>query len=388
MRLYKLLLSLICIHLSILSIAQIDSCSIRISLLTCGTGEELYSTFGHTAIRVIDKASNLDIVYNYGTFEFGPDFYSQYIRGKLNYFLSIQDFPSFISDYQEEKRSIIEQELLLSCEEKKQLFNALQLNSRDANKYYKYDELFDNCTTRSRDIVAKNTNPTLVFSNILPAKLPTFRNLLYEYLDRGKEYWSKFGIDILLGSRLDKKVTNEQAMFLPDYLLKGFDSARVRNVPLVKSKQTILSFPPLENDDAWIRPEIIFTILLIIIGVLQFVKRRTTTAILIAFDYLLFSILGILGVLLLFMWFGTDHLVSSNNFNLLWALPTHLPIVFIMHKKKVWINKYFRIVFILTLLLALCWFFIPQQFNTAVAPILGIILLRSFDRSRRPVAKV
>lgn len=387
MRLYKLLLSLICIHLSIFTIAQKDSCSIRISLLTCSPGEELYSTFGHSAMRVIDKSSNLDIVYNYGTFEFGPDFYSKFVRGKLNYFLSIQDFPSFVSDYQEEKRSIIEQELQLTCEEKKQLFNALQINSQDANKYYKYDFLFDNCTTRLRDIVAKNSH-TLVFKNILPEQIPTFRNHLYEYLNSGKEYWSKFGIDILLGSRLDKKMTNEQAMFLPGYLLKGFDSASINNIALVKSKKTILAFPPLENNDAWIRPEIIFSILLILIGVLQFVKKKTTTAILIAFDYLFFAILGILGVLLLFMWFGTDHLVCSNNCNLLWALPTHLLIVFAMHKRKAWVSKYFQVVFIVTLLLTICWFFIPQHFNTAVAPILGIILLRSFYRSRSLVAKV
>jgi hypothetical protein len=88
------------------------------------------------------------------------------------------------------------------------------------------------------------------------------------------------------------------------------------------------------------------------------------------------------------MWFGTDHVVCSNNYNLLWALPTHLPIVFLMHQKKAWINKYFRIVFFVTLLLALCWFFIPQQFNIAIAPVLGIILLRSFYRSRRVAAKV
>src|SRR5882724_6830896 len=134
MKLYRLFFLLIGLLLSIFSFAQNDTCQLRISLLTCGPGEELYSTFGHSAMRITDKASNLDIVYNYGTFEFGPDFYMKFTRGKLNYFLSIQAFSDFVNDYREDMRGIWEQPLQLSCEEKHQLFDALQLNSLDANK--------------------------------------------------------------------------------------------------------------------------------------------------------------------------------------------------------------------------------------------------------------
>src|SRR5215831_2114501 len=383
MKLYRSLLLILSIHFSVYSIAQTDSCSLTISLLTMSPGEELYSTFGHSAMRVKDSSGKLDIVFNYGTFEFGPDFYWQFTRGKLNYFLSVQDFPDFLKDYQEEHRGIIEQSLQLTCEEKHQLFSALQENMQEANRFYKYDFLFDNCTTRLRDIVAKNSHGELKSGNILPPKVPTFRNLLYDYLDAGKEYWSKLGIDILLGSKLDKKVTNEQAMFLPDYLLKAFDSASVHNKPLVSSKISDLSYPPLQNESPWVRPEIIFLILLIVIVSLQLIKNRTAKLILLIFDYLFFPVLGLLGVLLLFMWFGTDHIVCSNNYNLLWALPTHLPVVFVMHRRRKWIVMYFRIVFFISLLLLVCWFILPQQYNTTIAPVLGIILLRSFYRSKR-----
>ncbi|MGZ3998080.1 MAG: Lnb N-terminal periplasmic domain-containing protein [Flavisolibacter sp.] len=208
-----------------------DSCSLRISLLTCAPGEELYSTFGHTALRVRDEARGADFVFNYGTFEFAPDFYVKFIRGKLLYSLAVEDFNEFMYEYRMESRTVQEQVLQLSCEEKQKLFTALQNNAKDENRYYKYDFLFDNCTTRAGNIVAANTDTPVIFNNILAGKHPSFRDLIHSYLDAGNEYWSKLGIDMLLGAKLDRKVTNREAMFLPEYLLKGFDSASIGGRP-------------------------------------------------------------------------------------------------------------------------------------------------------------
>ena len=119
---------------SMVSFGQ-DSCRLRISLLTCSPGAELYSTFGHTAIRVEDSLNNRDLIFNYGTFEFGPDFYSKFVRGKLLYYLSVEDYPNFIYQYQMESRSIIEQQLNLSCPEKQKLFQALLVNAQEQYKY-------------------------------------------------------------------------------------------------------------------------------------------------------------------------------------------------------------------------------------------------------------
>ena len=232
----------------VFSFGQNDSCSLRISLLTCAPGEELYSTFGHTALRVQDPSKGMDQVYNYGTFEFGPDFYTQFIRGKLLYFLSVEEFGDFMYQYEAQSRSVQEQVLRLDCYEKQKLLSALQVNALEENKYYRYDFLFDNCTTRAGDMVAKNTEPEVVFKDILDGRQPSFRDQIHEYLDAGKQHWSKLGIDLLLGAKLDRKVTNHEAMFLPDYLLKGFDRARVQEKPLSDPPRTILSLPsPLKK---------------------------------------------------------------------------------------------------------------------------------------------
>ncbi len=174
---------------SFTSVIAKDSCRLHISLLTCSPGEELYSTFGHTALRVKDNTTGSDIVFNYGTFEFGPDFYTKFIKGQLRYFLSIENFADFAYSYQYESRSIQEQVLQLSCVEKEKLFTALQINAQEENKYYQYDFLFDNCTTRAKDIVARNTASPVVFNNILPADVPTFRNQIHYYLNKGGQYW-------------------------------------------------------------------------------------------------------------------------------------------------------------------------------------------------------
>lgn len=342
----------------------------------------MYSTFGHTALRVQDHERGADVVFNYGTFEFGPDFYMQFIRGKLLYFLSVEDFNDFVYEYRLQSRSVQEQVLQLSCNEKQQLYTALQNNAQEQNRYYKYDFLFDNCTTRAGDIVAKNTASPVIFKNILPRETPTFRNLIHSYLNAGHEYWSKLGIDILLGAKLDRKVSNHEAMFLPDYLLKGFDNATVNNHPLVTPPKTILKMPSPLKESSFFTPGIVFSLLLVIIIAISFIKSNRARTTLGVFDFIFFFILGVAGILLLFMWFGTDHKVCQNNYNLFWAVPTNIVMAFFVHSNKAWVKKYFSIVFWLTVVLALTWFFLPQQMNNALIPIVLLIIYRSWNLSK------
>jgi hypothetical protein len=378
----KLLLLLsftICLFRS--GIAQ-DSCGVQISLLTCAPGEELYSTFGHTALRVRDAIKGTDQVFNYGTFEFGPDFYMQFIRGKLLYFLAVEDFNDFMYDYRMQSRSVQEQVLQLSCGEKQKLLAALDSNALEQNRYYKYDFLFDNCTTRAGDIVAKNTTTPVIFRNILPDKHPSFRDLIHTYLDAGHEPWSKLGIDILLGAKLDRKVTTREAMFLPDYLLKGFDSATVNRHPLATPPQTLLQMPSVLAQKSFLTPAIVFSLLLVLMIALSFAKARWAVMTLSVFDFLFFFVLGLAGLLLLFMWFGTDHRVCQNNWNLFWALPTNVVMAFFVHSKRPWVQKYFRLVFRISLVLVIVWFFLPQQMNNALLPVVLLIIWRSWHLSK------
>ena len=358
-----------------------DSCALRISLLTCAPGEELYSTFGHTAIRVTDAATGVDEVYNYGTFEFAPDFYYKFVKGKLLYALSVEDFRDFYYLYQAESRSIIEQELALNCLQKQQLYAALRTNAQPGNRYYRYDFLFDNCTTRAGDIIAANAGGKVQYSKLYPAEQPTFRDLIYVYLDRANQDWSKFGIDLLLGARLDRKATNKEAMFLPDNLLRAMDSARVGGAPVVKKKEVILSMPDVASESYLITPFVLFTLLLVIIGALTFTKRNWAQRVVTVFDTVLFFLLGAVGILLLFMWFGTDHALCANNYNLVWALPTHLVAAFFLRRKASWIRQYFLITFVLTTALLVFWAFLPQHLNGALLPLVFLIALRSWRLS-------
>jgi hypothetical protein len=378
------LLSYFLFLISYLSYSQTDSCHLRISLLTCSPGEELYSTFGHSALRVTDSVTNEDIVYNYGTFSFDePGFYTKFIRGKLLYYLSTQDFISFKQDYEAEKRSMIEQVLNLSCDEKQKMVQLLHENLMGENKFYKYDFLFDNCTTRLRDLLIKTADSPVHFSTIIKDQTP-FRQLIHAYLDMGDHQWSKLGIDLLLGAKTDAVMTNTEAMFLPDYLLKGFDSGRIAAKRVVLSKNDVISLPGEKNKrDIVSDPIFIFSLLFVVIILMSFLKNEGVRRFLYGFDGFLFFISGFAGIAILFMWFGTDHVMCRNNYNLLWAWPTHAGMAFFIHSKKEWAKKYFSVTGAITLLVLLASFFLPQQLNPAFIPIILLLIIRSIAYARK-----
>lgn len=359
--------------------ASAQDCKLRVSLLTASPGEELYSTFGHSALRIIDSTNNRDIVFNYGTFNFDePNFYLKFIRGKLKYFVSLDEFNSFAYSLQLENRSITEQVLNLTCEEKKKLKEYLQWNLLPANMYYKYDFTFDNCTTRLRDLVEITANDSVEFRSIL-TEPSTFRDAIHEYLNQSEKLWSKLGIDILLGSRLDNMMTNKEAMFLPNNLMNAFDSASINGVPLVKDKEIILKnkYVPHEHNNIT-NPLFIFSCLFVVIAFLSFSTNRKIQRFLRSFDSFLLFLNGLLGVLLLFMWFGTDHFMTKSNYNLLWAWPTNIIMAFYISSTRKCAKIYFTIYALVQILLLCFWFFLPQKLNIALIPINGILIFRCF----------
>jgi len=375
------LLFLFCFSNSLFSQTS-PACHLRISLLTCSPGEELYSTFGHSALRVSDSVSGTDLIYNYGTFDFDdPSFYSKFVRGNLLYFVSVDKIENFLEEYETEKRGVMEQVLNLSCEEKEKLLASLQNNAKEENKYYKYDFIYDNCTTRLRDIVFKNAASPVYTQNILARKGVSFRNLIHEYLDKSYQYWSKLGIDLLLGSPLDKKISNSEAMFLPDYLLKAFDSTTILEKKLVSQKTEILKPILQENKSPLFSPFVVFTLLFVLIAISGFLK--STQNFLLIIDFILFFLTGALGILMLFMWLGTDHPECRNNFNLAWAFPLHFFFVFFIYKKRNWVRNYFLANSILLSLLLILWKWLPQEMNNALIPFIFLMLLRSLMRYKK-----
>ncbi|MBP6022304.1 Lnb N-terminal periplasmic domain-containing protein [Ferruginibacter sp.] len=382
----KILLSLLFIsilaHYPINLTAQ-DSSHIRISLLTCTPGNELYSIFGHSAFRVVDssKAFNdgsRDIVFNYGTFNFDDEgFYLKFARGKLLYYVSIENFEDFKYMYQATNRGITEQVLNLTAAEKINVSQFLITNLKEENKYYKYDFFFDNCTTRLRDIIKKNHDSSFTIKPVMPVGT-TFRQAIYQYLDKGKQPWSKLGIDILLGKPCDGVMTAEQMQFLPDNLMISLDSV---SHPLILSHQNLYALNDNANEGPFFTPFVVFVLVLIVIAALSFVKNKYVQIFLQGFDGILFFSTGLLGIILIFMWTSTDHSMTKDNFNLLWAWPTHFVASFFVTSKKSWVKKYFAFTAAALAIVLLAWFFLPQHMNTGLIPFVLLLIYRSANKS-------
>ena len=362
------------------TVAQ-DSSRIRVSLLTCTPGEELYSIFGHSAIRIIDSNNVTDYVYNYGTFNFDDEgFYLKFVRGKLLYYVSLERADDFIYNYMASGRGITEQLLNLSAEEKITVQKALNENLKEENKYYKYDFFLDNCTTRLRDIITNNKNPKPVLPAVMPVNT-RFRQAIHAYLDKGGQYWSKLGIDILLGAPTDKIMTAAEQEFLPDNLMSALDSSK--NVKVIASKTNLYEIGGQKNDDNLFTPMLCFSLLFLMIFLIGLSKSKFSTIFLIGFDHFFFFVIGLLGILLILMWVATDHTMTKNNFNLIWALPTHTLASFFITSNKNYSKRYFDFTMILMIAILISWLFLPQEMNNSLLPIVLLIFYRSYARHNK-----
>ena len=356
-----------------------DSSHIRVSLLTCTPGDEVYSTFGHSALRIIDSSSVTDIVFNYGTFNFDdPGFYTKFIRGKLLYFVSTDRFEDFKSQYETTNRGITEQVLNFNAAEKLAIEQFLYHNLKEENKFYLYDFFLDNCTTRLRDIIVQHKTNYPPLKAVIP-KGTRFRQAIHEYLDKNGKDWSKLAIDLLLGAPTDAVMTTEQTQFLPDILMKALDSSNQQNHLVISSKQ-VYPFIANNNKQPFFTPLLIFSFLLISIVLLSLSANKKAIAFINSFDGLLFFITGALGFLFVFMWAFSDHSMVKNNYNLIWAWPIHLIFSFFVSSKKQWVKNYFICTAIGLMIVLLSWFFLPQQMNNALIPILLILIYRSIRR--------
>ena len=141
-----------------------DNDSIRLSLLTCAPGEEIYSLFGHTAIRYEDPANGIDAVFNYGLFSFNtPNFILRFSLGETDYQLGATDYARFAAEYAFDGRSVWQQTLNLSKEEKAELIRLLQENYLPENRVYRYNFFYDNCATRPRDKIEESIDGKVIY---------------------------------------------------------------------------------------------------------------------------------------------------------------------------------------------------------------------------------
>ncbi len=352
-----------------------------ISVITCGPGQtELYSAFGHTAIRVYDPVLGLNQIYNYGVFDFSqPNFYLNFARGRNYYKLAVQDYPQFEYYYRYFNRYIHEQVLNLNTHQKQRLFDFLQWNARPENCSYRYDYFYDNCATKIPAVLRQLFADSLQFHYPHITTSYSFRQLTDQYL--AYQPWGYLGIDLCLGLPMDKKASPYEYMFLPDYVEAGLDYTTLNGQPLVQRKNIVYQPVPSEISNGWFTPLTVFSSLLVVtllITVYDFRRKKIS----VLFDRVLFGITGALGIVLLLLWVATDHRAAAWNLNLLWALPTHVIAVVLPGKKLNRLKQYFKISALLLALLLVGWLWLPQQLNTALLPVLGCLLLRQVTHLR------
>ena len=344
----------------------------KISVLTCDPGNEIYSLFGHSALRLQNPVQGYDLVVNWGLFEFSEnqfDFGYDFAKGRLKYFMGLQSTTNFMEEYKGSRRGIREQILNLNKEEKFKLITLIENNYKPENRNYKYEFFYDNCSSRIRDLLKTVFNEEIKFHSSSKSNKFTFREIIHEYLKYNP--WLELGIDLVLGKKIDVLVNNENLMFLPKNVEQILDSSYVKNnevqKKIVLSKNVFIKSNIKKDDLKSIK--IYSWIILSITMLLLIIKKERL------FNYwsvINLFVVGTLGLVLLFMWFGTDHSGTKMNLNLLWASPLHFVLIFCILKGYLNNFTYWYLTFSIILIFTtiLFWFTLTQEFNAFVKPII------------------
>ena len=325
----KKLLSVVFLFLSFLSFSQNIPLSNKatVSIFTCGRGNELYTTFGHTAIRIKDESSNLDVVYNYGAFDFNTEnFYLKFVKGDLQYFINASSYDDFIYEYQMEKREVIEQTLDFSSLQKQELFDLLNASLYSEERSYIYKFIDRNCTTMVVEKINKMIGKELI-QKVDDTSI-SYRELLYPYF--ANHFYYKLGINIIFGAKTDNKAVK---LFLPSELMHSLDKASINGIPLVIKKETLIQGNELESGFSFV-DSIYFIALLLLLLVVTNKKKVFLTYLFVA---------GLLGLFLSLVGLYSLHKELLWNYNALLFNPLFLLLPFFQGK---WFKKVIQTCFV------------------------------------------
>ncbi len=378
MKLKLVLILFFSIHISAFAQGPNLSSEAEISVLTIGPGASLNDSFGHSGYRVKDPINELDLVFNYGVYDFDtPNFYTKFAQGKLNYKIGLNYFEDFYVSYVAQNRWIKEQVLNLSPSEKQEIFDYLTNNMQPENRYYLYDFFYDNCATKIKDVVVVVLKDRLQFNEPEGFKPETFRTLIQNQLHRNS--WGSLGIDVALGSVIDQKATAEEHMFLPEYIYTFFENATInKSERLVKQTNVLFeNIKPKKSNHFITSPLMILGSIALIILLITFFdhKKKKRSAWL---DVILFIVTGLIGVFIVLLWFATDHSATAQNYNLLWAFALNIFMFPQLIKKAVksWFIKYLKFLVILLCLLTFHWIIGIQIYAMTLLPLLIALLVR------------
>ena len=289
-----------------------------VSVLTCATGNESYSLFGHTAVRIADPEQFLDVVYNYGAFDFStPNFVAKFAKGDLQYFVVADSFSEFIGRYQYEGRSVYEQKLRLSLPLKQQLFDQLNKTLQSEERFYTYKFIDRNCTTMVVDLLNQTIGTKAITKKDAIEK--TYREVLFPYFKN--HFYEQLGTSSIFGTKVDQKATT---LFLPFDLLESLKITKYKNEPLSEPVVSLLTVAPTTPHSWWNNAYTYGAFLLLLV----FWKKRSV-------GLLFLTVMGILGLFFLFMGWYSLHPELANNYNVLLFNPTLLVLVFFVLQKNI-----------------------------------------------------
>lgn len=359
------------------SVATQKRDSIVVSLLTAWPGPEVYQLCGHSAIRI--RGAEVDSVWNYGVFNFDePNFVYRFVKGETDYMLVGYPTMWFMPEYLSEGRKVLEQDLNLTQDEAWKLRSLLQTEALPQNRTYRYNYVKDNCATRITDRLGQATDARLIFPDTIA--YGTFRREMRAF---HRDYpWYQFGIDLALGSGLDRELRANEEMFVPTVMSDRYAAATLSDGrPLVSDTRQLTpdsghaTLPPTPwylTPNFW---SAICFILIAAFSVFMAWKRR-----ILRWLYCLwFALIGLGGCVIAFLVFVSDHEATSPNMLLLWLNPMQLIVaVCVWWPRAHWpvnIMAWYNIV-VLGILLII-WPFQLQSANPAFFPLMGATLALS-----------
>lgn len=346
---------------------------VRVSLLTCEPGTEIYALFGHTALRYEDPSRDIDWVFNYGVFSFNtPNFVYRFVKGETDYQLGIVPYRYFETEYALRGSSVYQQTLNLKPEEKLRLWQVLEENYLPQNRVYRYNFFYDNCTTRARDRIEQCIDGKIEYPEARSGL--SFHDIVHRYTD-GHE-WEEFGIDLCLGAEADRPISGREQMFAPFYMKEAAEKAVIvasdgTRRPLVLEETKIVDAKPEPAE-----PVLPFSpfaagmiLLLASIGIAAYYLhlRRIPHG----WYVFLFAVQGLAGCVIAFLFFCSVHPTVGSNWLL--ALLNPLPLfylpVLIYHAIKGKKEPYHLINFAYLTLFIILIPVLPQEFNSTVLPL-------------------
>lgn len=352
---------------------------IRISVLTCSPGQEVYSLYGHTAIRAAAPARGFDAVFNYGVFSFSqPHFIGRFLLGECDYMSEAVVFDAFYRAYEARGSRVTEQVLSLSQGEANNILRVLLTNIEPENSAYRYNYLYNNCTTRVRDVIEQEVQGTITYPSRTPAQ--TTREVLHHYTQ--EHPWASEGNDFLLGAEMDTLASDRLLMFAPEYMMHYLAQAQVHAKdgsvrPLVAETRVLTpgrevpverEFPMSPGQAGW---GVLALCLLVVLA--EFLTRHVCKW----WSALLLLAHGVAGSLVLFMFLFSAHPGVGSNW-LVWPYNSFalLGVGFVLwgrgRAQARWWTAYFCILASFLLFCPL----IPQDFGNIVVPLTMCLLTR------------